>query len=194
MKRFSIFLFSFLVVVPAFAGDTAEVSVSVFGGSSVGFGSLTPSNWRLHEGRGVDARLTVFLPRSLSASIDFGRQRIESRDGTVAESSHAVPEAMMIDWYGPARGRTVPYLGLGASYLRYRQSHATANGQLQQPDHGALMTEAGVKYLLSPHWSFNTGVKFGPARSTAEVFHANGTVDKVDFHQLYVSGGISFGF
>lgn len=194
MKRLSIFLFSLFFVIPAFAGDIAELSVSMFGGSSVGFGSLTPSSWRLHEGRGADARLTVFLPGSFSAAVDLGRQRIVSRDGTVIESSHAVPEALMLDWYGPSHGRAIPYLGVGASYLRYRQAHSTSAGQLAQPDHAALMTEAGVRYLLSPHWRLNTGVRFGPARSTAEITHANGTVDKIDFHQLYMSCGIGFSF
>ncbi len=193
MKRFVV-LIAMLFAVPAFAADLGELSVSMFGGSSVGFGSLTPTDWRLHEQRGLDARLSVFMTGSLAAAIDFGRQRIVSHAAGLTESAHAEPEALMLDWYGRSHGRAVPYLGAGASYLRYRQSHSTPDGQLTQPDHAALMTEAGIKYVLSPRWRVNTGVRFGPARSTAEVSHANGTVDKVDFHQLYVSGGIGFAF
>ncbi len=193
MKRFVV-IAAMLFAVPAFAADLGELSVSMFGGSTVGFGSLTPSDWRVHEGRGADARLTVFFSHSFGAALDIGKQRIESHAPGLSESSHAEPEALMLDWYGRSHGRAIPYLGAGASYLRYRQSHNTADGQLAQPDHAALMTEAGVKYILSPRWRVNTGVRFGPARSTAEVSHANGTVDKVDFHQLYVSGGVGFAF
>ena len=193
MKKLFI-VFAFLISVPAFAGDIAEVSLGVFGGSSLGFGSLTHTDWRLHERAGADARVTVFMGDSLSAAIDVGKQRIESRADGVAEWSHAEAGALMVDWCGESHGRAVPYVGAGASYLRYRQSHATPNGQLAQPDHAALMTEAGLKYVVSPKWRVNTGVRFGPARSTAEVNHSDGTVEHIDFHQLYVSGGIGYAF
>ncbi|HSP35126.1 MAG TPA: OmpW family outer membrane protein [Thermoanaerobaculia bacterium] len=194
MQRAVITLLTLTLSVPVFGADLGELAVSMIGGSSRGFGSLTPTDWRLHEGRGAEARLTIFLPGSLSASVDVGKQRIESRAAGVTEASHAVSQAVMLDWYGGALGRAVPYLGAGVSYLRYGQAHPTAEGQLTQPDHAAFMTEAGVKYLLSPKWRFNTGVRFGPARSTAEVMHANGTVEHIDFHQFYVSAGIGYAF
>jgi len=193
MKRL-FFVLAVLVAIPAFAGDHAELSLGIFGGSNLGFGSLTRTDWRLHDGRGADLRLTIFLSDSISAALDVGKQRIESHADGVAESSHAVPESMMLDWSGDSHGRAIPYLGAGASYLRYRQSHTTPSGQLAQPDHAALMTEAGVKYVLTRGWRVNTGVRFGPARSTAEVSHANGTVEHIDFHQLYVSGAIGYAF
>lgn len=194
MKRLFALLVTSFVALPLFAGDLGEVSVGVFGGSNLGFGSLTRTDWRLHDGRGADARLTVFVTPSFSAAIDVGKQRIQSRANGVMESSHAEPEAAMLDWYGDPHGRAIPYLGAGASYLRYRQSHATPNGQLAQPDHAALMTEAGVKYVLTPKWRVNTSVRFGPARSTAEVMHTDGTVEKIDFHQFYFSGALGFAF
>ncbi len=194
MKRSLLFLLVLLVSASAFAGDLGEISLGMFGGSSLGFGTLTHTDWRLHERRGVDGRLSISLTDSLSAAVVIGRQRIESRADGVTTASHEMPMALMLDCFGAAHGHAIPYLGIGVSYLRYRQAHPTANGQLAQPDHGALMTEAGLKYMLSPRWRVNTGVQFGPARSTAEVMHGNGTVDKIDFHQLYVSGGIGFAF
>ena len=194
MKPASLILLSLLMSVPAFAADLGELSIGMFGGSSLGFGTLTHSDWRLHEDRGAAARLSISLTDSLSAALVLGRQRIESRAGGVTESSHAMPGAMMLDWSGASYGHAIPFFGAGVSYLRYRQAHATPDGQLAQPDHAAFMTEAGVKYVLSPRWRVNTGVQFGPARSTAEVMHGNGTVERVDFHQFYVSGGIGFAF
>jgi outer membrane protein W len=194
MTRPVSFLFAVLVAASAYAGDIAEVSLGVFGGANLGFGTLTRTDWHVRDGRGADARLTLFLADSIGASVDVGRQRIESSANGAMESSHAMPEAAMLDWYGDSHGRAVPYLGAGASYLRYRQSHATPNGELAQPDHAALMTEAGVKYVLTPRWRVNTSVRFGPARSTAEVMHNDGTVEHIDFHQLYVSGAVGFAF
>jgi outer membrane protein W len=194
MKRFLLVLLVVVVSAPAFAADIGEISLGMFGGSSLGFGTLTQTDWRLHERNGIDGRLSILLTDSLSAALVIGRQRIESRVDGVTEASHEVPMALMFDGYGSSHGHAIPYLGIGVSYLRYRQAHATPDGQLAQPDHGALMTEAGVKYILSPRWRVNTGVQFGPARSTAEVMHGNGTVDKIDFHQLYVSAGIGFAF
>ncbi|HSP16860.1 MAG TPA: OmpW family outer membrane protein [Thermoanaerobaculia bacterium] len=183
------------IALPLLGADPrAEIGVSMFGGTAAGFGSLTPTAWRVHEGRGAGARLTVFLNESIGAAIDFGRQRIESRAGAMTSDSHALPEAVMLDWYGAPHARVVAYLGAGASYLKYRQNHVTADGQLDQPDHGALMTEAGVKYLLSSRWRLNTGLRFGPARSTAEVNHAAGQVERIDFHQFYLSGGVGYCF
>ncbi len=183
------------ITVPLFAADPrVEMDVSVLGGTAVGFGTLTPTLWRVHEGRGTEGRLTLFLNGSVGAAIELGRQRIESGTGALSSGSHAIPEAMMLDWFSAAHGRAVVYLGAGASYLKYRQNRITPNGQLDQPDHAALMTEAGVKYLLSSKWSVNSGLRFGPARSTAEVNHADGTVERIDFHQLYLSGGVGYRF
>ncbi len=193
MKRILVLLM--FVAVPLFADDPrVEVGVSVLGGTALGFGRLTPTLWRVHERRGTEGRLTLFLSDSVGAAIDLGKQRIQSHAGSLTSRSRALPEAMMLDWFTAPHARVVGYLGAGASYLKYRQNRITANGQLEQPDHAALMTEAGVKYLLSSKWTVNSGVRFGPARSTAEVNHADGSVEKIDFHQLYFSGGIGYRF
>ncbi len=117
-----------------------------------------------------------------------------SLEGVREAKFHIIPASAIIQYHPFTHSILQPYLGAGVSYLMFRGGVRTPYGTAAQPDHGALMTEAGVRYLFSPHWSLNSGVKFGPARSTAEIFHADGTVDKIDFHQLYVSTGIGFSF
>jgi outer membrane protein W len=171
-----------------------EVAASLVGGPAVGFGALTPTAWHMHPQRGADARVSFFLNDWFGVSLDAARQRLSTQAGGAREEAHSYPTSLLFDWYAPLHAQVVPYLGVGVSHLAYRRTAITPDGHMGQPDHAALMTEAGVQYLFSKGWMLQVGAKYGPARSTAEVNHADGTVDRIDFHQMYVSGGVGYRF
>lgn len=205
MKRVLIFVVVLASVTALAAQETTsssiftfdphvEVSASVVGGPAVGFGVLTPTSWHMHPQRGTDARVSFFFNDAFAATLDGARQRVETKTGPLRDEAHAYPAALLLDWYAPAHARLLPYIGAGVSYLAYRRAEVTAAGHMGQPDHAALMTEAGMQYLLSSKWTLQAGAKYGPARSTAEINHADGNVEKVDFHQMYLSGGVGYRF
>lgn len=171
-----------------------EIAASLVGGPAVGFGRLTPTEWRMHPQRGADARVSLFWNDQFAVALDGARERVETKAGPMRDESHSYPAALLLDWYAPAQTRLLPFLGVGVSYLAYRSTAVTAYGHVGQPDHAALMTEAGVQYLVSPKWTLQAGAKYGPARSTAEINKSGGNVEKVDFHQMYLSGGVGYRF
>jgi outer membrane protein W len=177
------------------AAESIEVFVAALGGANHEFGSLTPTQWRLHAGHGAAAGVDWHLTRHLSAEVMSGNESESVRvNGMRGGSFHVIPNAAVIQYHPVTDAIVEPYIGAGVSYLMYRGRRSTPFGRAEQPDHAALMTQAGFDYVATPHWRLMFGAEYGPARSTAEVTHPTAKTEKIDFHQLYLVTGLRYRF
>lgn len=183
-----------LSAAPQAFAATIDVFAGGLGGANHAFGSLTGTDWRVRAGKGVQAGFDWFLTDHISAMVSSGieRELVRVRGQSVGEF-RSIPSSAIFDYHVFA-GPIEPYAGVGVAYLVYRGRRGTAFGHADPPDHAALMTNAGVNYVIAPRWRLMVGAEYGPARSTAEVRHANAPTEKVDYHQLYVSTALRYRF
>ncbi|HEX9161265.1 MAG TPA: OmpW family outer membrane protein [Thermoanaerobaculia bacterium] len=175
-----------------FAADV-EISASALTGTNHHFATLTPSEWRLQAGVGVSVGAHWFATKHVSFDLESGvEQQRALVVGNRVERFRSLPMSLMLQVHESSRS-LMPYAGAGISYLLYRGVTTITAGQPAQPDHPAIVVGAGTDYVLSTRWKLNFDMKYGPARSTAEVNRAGG-VEKIDFHQLYVSTGLKYHF
>jgi outer membrane protein W len=197
MRRAAVLILAAAALVagrPA-AADSIEVFVAAMGGANHEFGLLTPTQWRLHAGHGAAAGVDWHLTRHFSAEVMSGNESESVRvSGTRQGSFHVIPNAAVFQYHPVTDALVEPYIGVGVSYLMFRGNRATPFGRFEQPDHAALMTQAGLDYVASSHWRLMFGAEYGPARSTAEVTHATARTEKIDFHQLYLATGLRYRF
>lgn len=172
-----------------------EVFAGAVGGANHAFGSLTPTDWRVHQGRGLNAGIDWYLTDHISAEVWTARQNeFINVSGQRAGEFRSLSTAGLVQFHMSLTPVVQPYVGVGVAYLMYSGNRTTPYGSAEPPDHAALMTQAGVDYVMSQHWRLTLGAVYGPARSTAEVTHPNAPTDKVDFHQLYISTGLRYRF
>ena len=183
-----------LLVATSLAAADVDVSVGAVGALNRDFGTLTPTPWRLHEQRGATVGINWFFVPDLSVELEGAAIREHvTYDGSRTGEVRSIPTSMLLFVHTPD-GPVRAYIGAGVSYLMYRDIVRSPYGGPQQPDHAALMIGGGIDYALSQRWSLNVEGKYGPARSTAEMRGADGAIQKVDFHQLYISTGLRFRF
>ena len=177
-----------LMMIAAAGAAAGEMSVSVgaVNGNNKEFGSLTPTDWRLHDERGLMFGMEWFFWRnvSIAGSAADIHEHVRYNSARIG-SMRSVPTSLMFQLHGPD-GLVRPYIGAGVSNLMYRDVRS-AYGVPQQPDHAAAIVAGGVDYALSNRWALNFDVKYGPARSTAEIALPDGATQHVDFHQMYSS-------
>lgn len=184
MKQIAIVV---LMLVPMSRAAASEVDVCVgaVGAINKEFGTLTPTGWRFHEERGptIGLRWIFWSDFSISASVADVHEHVRY-DGERTSAMRSVPASLMLAVHGP-EGVIRPYVGAGVSYLMYRDVVRSPYGVPAQPDHAALIIGGGLDYALSSRWALNLDLKYGPARSTAEVMLPGGTAEHIDFHQFY---------
>lgn len=183
-----------VVALPASAGSF-EVFAAALGGQNHGFSSLTPTDWRLHAGRGERVGMDWFPFEHFSAQVSVGNENERmSLEGVREAKFHVIPASAIIQFHPLTQTIVQPYLGVGVSYLMFRGGVRTPYGTAAQPDHGALMSDFGIDYVASSHWRVMIGGEYGPARSTAEVLRSDGSVQKIDYHQFYITSGLRYRF
>jgi outer membrane protein W len=186
MKRVFVCL---LLSTSALAGEVS-VSVGAVGALNKAFGELTPTGFRFHDERGATLGIEWYLWRGVSVSA-WGADIHEHvrYNGERTGEIRSVPTSIMFQVH-TAEATFRPYIGAGVSYLMYRNLERSPFGMPEQPDHAAAIIGGGVDYSFSSRWALNFDVKYGPARSTAEVAVPGGPVQHIDFHQMYRSLGI----
>jgi outer membrane protein W len=183
-----------LSAAPQARAATIDVFAGGLGGANHAFGSLTETDWRVRAGKGVEVGLDWFLTDHISAMVSSGSERELVRvNGHSVGEFRSIPSSAIFEYHAFA-GSIEPYAGVGVAYLVFRGRRGTAFGHVDPPDHAALMTNAGINYVIAPRWRLMVGAEYGPARSTAEVRHANAPTDKVDYHQLYVTTALRYRF
>jgi hypothetical protein len=97
--------------------------------------------------------------------------------------------------------RWTPYLGGGIFLPLVRHAVDPAEvsvlhiKRIEQPDHGAILLEGGVRYAAARRWSLVGDVKFDPVWSTLEVQARElRRTQQTNFHPLIVSTGIAARF
>ena len=183
-----------LLVAAAAAASEVDVSAGATDASNRHFGSLTPTNWRFHDERGVTLGVDWFLHPNVSVDTDIAEVREHVRyEGARTAALRAVPASFIVQFHAPD-GPVRPYIGSGVSYLMYRDVVRSPFGVPAQPDHAAAVVGGGTDFAVSGHWMLNVDAKYGPARSTAEVLRRDGSAEKIDFHQMYVSTRVRYRF
>ncbi len=172
-----------------------EVFGAALGGAHHEFGSITPTDWRRPAGRGAAAGLDWYFAGHFSAQVQTGVETENIRvSGSQQGRFHIIPTSALVQYHPVTDSIVEPYVGVGVAYLMFRGGVTTPYGRAEQPDHAALMTDAGINYVVARHWRVSIGAEYGLARSTAEIVHPGAKTDKVDYHQLYIATGLRYRF
>jgi len=138
----------------------------------------------------------------LAASEAWPRVSIRGAEGAAGRRIRVVPLSFsLLQRFGEG-ARIEPYVGAGIEFPLLRRSddvvassamHIT---RIEQPDHVALVLQAGARMPLGERWWIGMDAKVLPAESTLETHRAEHPRDalQTNFHPLVLATGVGIRF
>lgn len=157
---------------------------------------------RLGPMASIEARLSERA--SLQLAGNEASPRASLRDGEASASGkriRVVPLSLSLVERIETRGAIAPYVGAGVIFPLVRRAldvvalPSMQIVRIEEPDHGALVLQAGARTALSQRWWLGVDAKIFPAESTLETHRAaRPRASQTNFHPLIVSTGMGLRF
>jgi outer membrane protein W len=201
--RTSVFLLSLvLIALPASAADRYDVQLGsgllAFPGSGHVQGTSTYLRVAPQAGPSLAADLWIGDNTALQLAASEAWPRVSVRHGGEGRRIRVVPLSFSLLQRIDAGGYVQPYVGAGIELPFLRRSNDAVVGitRIEQPDHLALVLQAGARVPLGQRWWIGMDAKVLPAQSTLETHRAEYPRDalQTNFHPLVLATGVGMRF
>ncbi|HEV2721929.1 MAG TPA: OmpW family outer membrane protein [Thermoanaerobaculia bacterium] len=201
--RISVLLFSVvLIALPAAAADQYDVQLGSGLLAFPGNGHIQRTSEYLRvaprAGPALAADLWLRDKTALQIAASEAWPRVAIRDGGEGRRIRVVPLSFSLLQRVDAGAHVQPYVGAGIELPLLRRGNEPVAGiaRIEQPDHVALVLQAGARVPLGQRWWIGMDAKVLPAESTLETHRAEYPRDalQTNFHPLVLATGLGVRF